>query len=130
MLGAAAGVWAYKKHKQKTNVYIMALNLVRGVPLTPKRRKQCLIFLHHLLHRELGLPSGGDGKVNDPIYYLPISFVGLFCRFPLLLVGLIFLCLELYSFGHLCWSFLQDKLSTWLKLPSVDLILFYVMSLN
>ncbi|XP_043725562.1 cytochrome c-type biogenesis CcmH-like mitochondrial protein [Telopea speciosissima] len=34
--GAAAGVWAYQKHRQRTNVNIKALNLVRGVPLTPK----------------------------------------------------------------------------------------------
>ncbi|KAE8656977.1 Cytochrome c-type bioproteinsis CcmH-like mitochondrial protein [Hibiscus syriacus] len=36
--GAAAGVWAYKKHRQKTNVHIMALDLVRDVPLTPKEK--------------------------------------------------------------------------------------------
>ncbi|KAK7389559.1 hypothetical protein VNO78_24704 [Psophocarpus tetragonolobus] len=43
--GAAAGVWAYKKHKQKTNVHIMALNLVRGVPLTPKEKETMLDIL-------------------------------------------------------------------------------------
>ncbi|KAB2008065.1 hypothetical protein ES319_D10G073500v1 [Gossypium barbadense] len=40
--GAAAGVWGYKKHRQKTNVHIMALNLVRGVPLTPKEKETML----------------------------------------------------------------------------------------
>ncbi|XWS20263.1 hypothetical protein CRYUN_Cryun31cG0085700 [Craigia yunnanensis] len=43
--GAAAGVWAYKKHRQKTNVHIMALNLVRGVPLTPKEKETMLNLL-------------------------------------------------------------------------------------
>lgn len=43
--GAAAGVWAYSKHKQKTNVHIMALNLVRGVPLTPKEKETMLDIL-------------------------------------------------------------------------------------
>ncbi|KAJ3692246.1 hypothetical protein LUZ60_012596 [Juncus effusus] len=42
--GAAGGVWAYQRHRQKTNVHIMALNLVRGVPLTPKE-KQTMIDL-------------------------------------------------------------------------------------
>lgn len=40
--GVAAGGWAYKKHRQKTNVHIMALNLVRGVALTPKE-KECML---------------------------------------------------------------------------------------
>ncbi|KAE8699469.1 Cytochrome c-type bioproteinsis CcmH-like mitochondrial protein [Hibiscus syriacus] len=43
--GAAAGVWAYKKHRQKTNVHIMALDLVRGVPLTPKEKETMLDLL-------------------------------------------------------------------------------------
>ncbi|CAJ2650574.1 unnamed protein product [Trifolium pratense] len=43
--GAAAGVWAYGKHKQKTNVHIMALNLIRGVPLTPRERETLLDVL-------------------------------------------------------------------------------------
>ncbi|KAK8664274.1 hypothetical protein V6N13_084072 [Hibiscus sabdariffa] len=43
--GAAAGVWGYKKHRQKTNVHIMALNLVRGVPLTPKEKETMLDLL-------------------------------------------------------------------------------------
>ncbi|XP_041019299.1 cytochrome c-type biogenesis CcmH-like mitochondrial protein isoform X2 [Juglans microcarpa x Juglans regia] len=43
--GAAAGVWAYKKHKQNTNVHIMALNLVRGVALTPKEKETMLDLL-------------------------------------------------------------------------------------
>ncbi|KAF7843366.1 cytochrome c-type biogenesis CcmH-like mitochondrial protein [Senna tora] len=43
--GAAAGVWAYTKHKKKTNVHIMALNLVRGVPLTPKEKDTMLDLL-------------------------------------------------------------------------------------
>ncbi|XP_061367525.1 cytochrome c-type biogenesis CcmH-like mitochondrial protein [Gastrolobium bilobum] len=43
--GATAGVWVYKKHKQKTNVHVMALNLVRGVPLTPGEKETMLGIL-------------------------------------------------------------------------------------
>ncbi|KAH7547264.1 cytochrome c-type biogenesis CcmH-like mitochondrial protein [Ziziphus jujuba] len=43
--GAAVGIWAYKKHRQKTNVHIMALNLVRGVPLTPTEKQTMLDLL-------------------------------------------------------------------------------------
>lgn len=43
--GVAAGGWAYKRHRQKTNVHIMALNLVRGVPLTPKEKETMLQLL-------------------------------------------------------------------------------------
>ncbi|KAJ0051844.1 hypothetical protein Pint_01120 [Pistacia integerrima] len=43
--GAAAGIWAYNKHRKKTNVHIMALNLVRGVPLTPKEKETMLDLL-------------------------------------------------------------------------------------
>ncbi|KAF3333122.1 Cytochrome c-type biogenesis CcmH-like mitochondrial protein [Carex littledalei] len=43
--GAAAGVWAYQRHRQKTNVHIMALNLVRGVPLTQKEKETMLDLL-------------------------------------------------------------------------------------
>jgi len=41
----AAGGWAYKKHRQKTNVHIMALDLVRGVSLTPKEKETMLDIL-------------------------------------------------------------------------------------
>ncbi|KAI8544460.1 hypothetical protein RHMOL_Rhmol08G0298600 [Rhododendron molle] len=43
--GAAGGIWAYNKHRQNTNVHIMALNLVRGVPLTPKEKQTMLNLL-------------------------------------------------------------------------------------
>ncbi|KAJ8535930.1 hypothetical protein K7X08_034331 [Anisodus acutangulus] len=43
--GAAGGMWAYKKHRQKTNVHIMALNLVRGIPLTAKEKETMLDVL-------------------------------------------------------------------------------------
>ncbi|CAL0326007.1 unnamed protein product [Lupinus luteus] len=43
--GAAAGVWAYNRYRQKTNVHIMALNLVRGVPLTPREKETMLDIL-------------------------------------------------------------------------------------
>ncbi|XP_078176759.1 cytochrome c biogenesis protein family [Carex rostrata] len=45
LAGAGAGVWAYQRHRQKTNVHIMALNLVRGVPLTPKEKETMLDLL-------------------------------------------------------------------------------------
>lgn len=43
--GGAVGVLAYNKHRQKTNVHIMALNLVRGVPLTLKEKETMLDLL-------------------------------------------------------------------------------------
>ncbi|XP_058114231.1 cytochrome c-type biogenesis CcmH-like mitochondrial protein [Magnolia sinica] len=43
--GAGVGVWAYQRHRQRTNVHIMALNLVRGVPLTPKEKQMMLELL-------------------------------------------------------------------------------------
>ncbi|KAM7475976.1 hypothetical protein LguiB_023219 [Lonicera macranthoides] len=43
--GAAGGVWAYNKHRQKTNVHVMALNLVRGVSLTPREKETMLELL-------------------------------------------------------------------------------------
>ncbi|VAI10182.1 unnamed protein product [Triticum turgidum subsp. durum] len=43
--GVAAGVWAYQKHRQRTNVHIMALNLVRGVPLTPREKETMIDIL-------------------------------------------------------------------------------------
>ncbi|VVA91414.1 unnamed protein product [Arabis nemorensis] len=43
--GGAAGVLAYNKHRQLTNVHIMALNLIRGVSLTPKERATILDVL-------------------------------------------------------------------------------------
>lgn len=43
--GAAVGVWAYSKYKQKSNVHIMSLNLVRGVPLTPREKQTMLDLL-------------------------------------------------------------------------------------
>lgn len=43
--GAAAGIWAYQKHKRKSNVHIMALDLVRGVPLTVLEKKTMLDIL-------------------------------------------------------------------------------------
>ncbi|KAI3455448.1 hypothetical protein Pfo_012111 [Paulownia fortunei] len=43
--GAAGGVWAYKRYRQKTNVHIMTLNLIRGVPLTPKEKETMLDLL-------------------------------------------------------------------------------------
>ncbi|THU49186.1 hypothetical protein C4D60_Mb06t06900 [Musa balbisiana] len=43
--GTAAGAWAYRRYRQKTNVHIMALNLVRGVPLTPTEKETMLDLL-------------------------------------------------------------------------------------
>lgn len=43
--GGAVGVWAYQKHRQRTNVHVMALDLIRGVPLTPKEKETVLDLL-------------------------------------------------------------------------------------
>lgn len=43
--GAAGGIWAYRRYRQKTNVHIMALNLVRGIPLTTKEKETMLEIL-------------------------------------------------------------------------------------
>ncbi|XP_050286136.1 cytochrome c-type biogenesis CcmH-like mitochondrial protein isoform X2 [Quercus robur] len=43
--GGAVGVWAFNKHRKQTNVHIMALNLVRGVSLTPKEKETMLDLL-------------------------------------------------------------------------------------
>ncbi|KAK8923782.1 hypothetical protein KSP39_PZI019166 [Platanthera zijinensis] len=43
--GAAAGLWAFQRHRLKSNVHIMALNLVRGVPLTELEKKTMLDIL-------------------------------------------------------------------------------------
>ncbi|KAK4428112.1 Cytochrome c-type biogenesis CcmH-like mitochondrial protein [Sesamum alatum] len=53
--GAAGGIWAYKRYRQKTNVHIMALNLVRGVPLTSKEKETMLEVL-------TPPPSGGTSS--------------------------------------------------------------------
>ncbi|KAK4841913.1 hypothetical protein QYF36_012464 [Acer negundo] len=54
--GAAAGVWAYNKHRKRTNVHIMALYLVRGVPLTPKE-KETMPEIHTAPPPERASPS-------------------------------------------------------------------------
>ncbi|CAM0905103.1 unnamed protein product [Alopecurus aequalis] len=43
--GVAAGIWAFQKHRQRTNAHIMALNLIRGVPLTPAEKETMLDIL-------------------------------------------------------------------------------------
>ncbi|RAL41751.1 hypothetical protein DM860_008933 [Cuscuta australis] len=43
--GAVGGAWVFQRHRKKTNVHIMALNLIRGVPLTPKERETMLKLL-------------------------------------------------------------------------------------
>ncbi|KAG0455284.1 hypothetical protein HPP92_024250 [Vanilla planifolia] len=43
--GAAAMVWVYQRHRRKTNVHIMALDLIRGVPLTEKEKQTMLDLL-------------------------------------------------------------------------------------
>ncbi|RWR90669.1 cytochrome c-type biogenesis CcmH-like mitochondrial protein isoform X2 [Cinnamomum micranthum f. kanehirae] len=45
IVGAAAGMWAYQKHRHKNNVHIMALNLLRGVALTLRERETMLDIL-------------------------------------------------------------------------------------
>ncbi|KAJ4824002.1 hypothetical protein Tsubulata_033099 [Turnera subulata] len=43
--GVGGGIWLYSKRRQKTNVHIMALDLVRGVPLTPREKETMLDIL-------------------------------------------------------------------------------------
>ncbi|KAL8043240.1 hypothetical protein ABFX02_09G106600 [Erythranthe guttata] len=43
--GVAGGIWAYGRYRQRTNVHIMTLNLVRGVALTPKEKETMLDLL-------------------------------------------------------------------------------------
>ncbi|KAK9066248.1 hypothetical protein SSX86_013569 [Deinandra increscens subsp. villosa] len=43
--GAAGGIWAYGRHRQRTNVHLLALNLTRGIPLTPKEKETMLEIL-------------------------------------------------------------------------------------
>ncbi|KAG6501191.1 hypothetical protein ZIOFF_041064 [Zingiber officinale] len=43
--GVAIGGWAYRRRRQNTNVHVMALNLVRGVPLTPTEKETMLELL-------------------------------------------------------------------------------------
>lgn len=42
LMAGVGGIWAYRRHKQSTNVHIMALELVRGVPLTRKEEQTML----------------------------------------------------------------------------------------
>ncbi|KAI4381917.1 hypothetical protein MLD38_007935 [Melastoma candidum] len=63
--GGAAAVWAYKKHRQKTNVHIMALNLVRGVPLTPKEKETMLDLLTPPPSPQVTPASCGCGGIVD-----------------------------------------------------------------
>lgn len=60
MGGVAAGIWALQKHRQRTNTHIMALNLVRGVPLTPGERDTILTSLYRLCQQ-----GGGGGLASD-----------------------------------------------------------------
>lgn len=43
--GTAGGIWAYGRHRQRTNVHLLALNLTRGVPLTPREKETMLDIL-------------------------------------------------------------------------------------
>ncbi|XP_042067175.1 cytochrome c-type biogenesis CcmH-like mitochondrial protein [Salvia splendens] len=39
LTGGAVLIWALKRYRRKNNVHIMGLDLVRGVPLTPKEKE-------------------------------------------------------------------------------------------
>nr|ABK22611.1 unknown [Picea sitchensis] len=43
--GSFAGIWAYRRHQQKTNVHIMAIRLLDNIPLTWKERETMLELL-------------------------------------------------------------------------------------
>ncbi|XP_071731895.1 cytochrome c-type biogenesis CcmH-like mitochondrial protein [Rutidosis leptorrhynchoides] len=42
---SAGGIWAYGRHRQRTNVHLLALNLTRGVPLTRKEKETMIEIL-------------------------------------------------------------------------------------
>ncbi|MFS8019983.1 hypothetical protein Hanom_Chr15g01410211 [Helianthus anomalus] len=42
---AAGGIWAYSWNMQRTNVHLLAFNLTRGIPLTPREKKSMLDIL-------------------------------------------------------------------------------------
>ena len=43
--GAAGGIWAYGRHRQRTNVHLLALNLTSGIPFTPKEKATMIEIL-------------------------------------------------------------------------------------
>ncbi|KAL8458302.1 hypothetical protein ACS0TY_035139 [Phlomoides rotata] len=45
LTGGAGLIWAFNSYRRKNNVHIMALDLVRGVPLTPKEKDTMLELL-------------------------------------------------------------------------------------
>ncbi|KAK1285153.1 hypothetical protein QJS10_CPB20g00670 [Acorus calamus] len=45
VMGATAGVGAYQRHRQKSNVHLMVLNLVRDIPFTPMERQTMVELL-------------------------------------------------------------------------------------
>ncbi|GMH19162.1 hypothetical protein Nepgr_021003 [Nepenthes gracilis] len=45
LAGIAAGAWAYRTHRQDTNAHVVALDLVKGVPLTPTEKQIMLELL-------------------------------------------------------------------------------------
>ncbi|GKD30701.1 hypothetical protein Tco_1241479, partial [Tanacetum coccineum] len=38
VVGAARGIWPYGRHRQRTNIQLLALNLTRGILFTPKEK--------------------------------------------------------------------------------------------
>lgn len=47
-----AGIWAYQRHRQNGSVHTMALNLVRGVPLTVKEKQAMIDILTPFRRRD------------------------------------------------------------------------------
>nr|XP_043617735.1 cytochrome c-type biogenesis CcmH-like mitochondrial protein [Erigeron canadensis] len=43
--GAAGGIWAYGRYRQRTNVHLLAMNLTRGIPFTPKEKEAMIEIL-------------------------------------------------------------------------------------
>ncbi|XP_071711617.1 cytochrome c-type biogenesis CcmH-like mitochondrial protein [Rutidosis leptorrhynchoides] len=41
----AGGIWAYGRHRQRTNVHLLAMNLTRGVPLTRNEKESMIEIL-------------------------------------------------------------------------------------
>ncbi|PON31804.1 CcmH/CycL/Ccl2/NrfF family [Parasponia andersonii] len=45
LFGAGVAIWTYQWYREKTNVHIMALNLIRSVPLTPNEKQTMLTLI-------------------------------------------------------------------------------------
>ncbi|PWA68386.1 cytochrome c-type biogenesis CcmH-like protein [Artemisia annua] len=45
VVGAAGGIWDYGRHMQRTIIHLLAMNLTRGIPFTPKEKATMIEIL-------------------------------------------------------------------------------------